>query len=114
MGSGSRPAFDRLLDDAEDVLAPCIAHVDAHTIAEAHEGRDGRPALDGLVHADFGDAAVAHAAIADAGAVQPPLLVGYRARTDDRPGRQPACAGGVRDQLRETEGQILPRIREAE
>ncbi len=80
-GGGGGGGLDHLLlDGAEDRGAHVVAHLDAHTVAEAHEGGLGGAPVQGLDRAHLGQARGARGTGA----------VGDRARADDGPGRERA------------------------
>src|SRR3546814_11574875 len=81
----------RISDWSSDVCSSDL--LDAHGIAERHEGRHRLALLQGLDGALLGEARRAQAGV----------LVGDGARADDRAGDQRPRPGDVRDQLREIE-----------
>src|SRR3954471_2368908 len=100
---GSRPSRrggDLLLDRAEDRRAGAVLHLDPDRVAEAHERRLGRAALDRLDRALLGDARIAAR----------PVLVADGAAADDRAGARVARLAQVRDQLAEVEGHLLAGV----
>src|SRR6478672_4754125 len=99
----SRRRGDLLLDGAENRRADTVLHVDPDRIAEAHERRLRRAALDRLDRPLLGDARIAAR----------PVLVADRAAADDRAGARVARLAQVRDELAEMEGHLLAGVAQA-
>ena len=92
-----------LVDGAEDRRAVGVLHLDPDRVAEAHERRLRRAALDRLDRPLLGDARVAAR----------PVLVADGAAADDRAGARVARLAQVRDQLAEVEGHLLAGVAQA-
>ena len=93
------------VDRAEDRLMRLLAvlHLDPDRVAELHERRLRRAALDRLDRPLLGDAGVAAR----------PVLVADRAAADDRAGAAVARLAQVGDQLAEVEGHLLAGVAQA-
>src|SRR6185369_4994467 len=92
-----------LVDGAEDRRACRILHLDPDRVAEAHERRLRRAALDRLDRTLLGDARIAAR----------PVLVADRAAADDRAGASVARLAQVRDELAEMERHLLAGVAQA-